>query len=82
MFREPAATPQTLHGILRVKFPNRRLGDHRARQVGVLTGTAIIVLPGWIGVPWIDPSTKVESLLVGILWMGAMLVFDIAFGRL
>lgn len=70
-----------LHGILRVKS-NRRLGDHRARQVGVLTGTAIIVLPGWIGVPWIDPSKKVESLLVGILWMGAMLVFDIAFGRL
>lgn len=76
------AVAETLHGILRVKFLNPRVGDRRARQVGVLTGTIIILLIGWLAVPWINPKTWQESFSVGLIWLGAMLTFDVSFGRL
>lgn len=76
------AVAETLHGILRVKFLNPLVGDRRARQVGVLTGTIIILLIGWFAVPWINPKTWQESFSVGLIWLGAMLTFDVSFGRL
>lgn len=76
------AVAETLHGILRVKYLNPRLGDRRARQVGVLTGTIIILLIGWFTVPWINPNTWIKSFSVGLIWLGAMLTFDVSLGRL
>lgn len=40
------AFAETLHGILRVKMLNRRLGDRRARRLGVLTGSILILIIG------------------------------------
>ncbi len=76
------AVAETLHGIWRVKYLNPRVGDRRARQVGVFTGTIIILLIGWFTVPWINPNTWIESFSVGLIWLGAMLTFDVSFGRL
>ena len=47
------AAAETLHGILRIRFLNRRLGDHRARQVGVFTGSLLVLLITWLLVPWL-----------------------------
>lgn len=76
------ALVETLHGILRVRFLNSRLGDHRARQISVLTGSAMILLIGWFTIPWIGPSSLWESLAVGALWLILMLTFDLGLGRL
>jgi len=76
------AFAETLHGILRVKLLNRRLGDRRARQMAVFTGTAIILIIGWFTVPWIAPSNQSECILVGSVWLTLMLSFDVGFGRL
>jgi len=76
------AFAETLHGILRVKLLNRRLGDRRARRVGVFTGSAIILIIGWFSVPWIGPSSNMDSMIVGLFWLALMLSFDVAFGRL
>ena len=35
------ALAETLQGLLRVRFLNRRIGDRHARQVGVLTGAML-----------------------------------------
>jgi hypothetical protein len=75
------AIAETLHGILRVKLLNRRLGDRPARRVGVFTGSVIILTIGWFAVPWIGPSSAEESITAGALWFALMLSFDIAFGR-
>ena len=32
------AVADVLHGVLRVSLLNRRVGDHRARQIAVFTG--------------------------------------------
>jgi len=75
------ALAETVHGILRVKLLNRRLGDRRARRVGVFTGSVVILAIGWFAVPWIGPSSTGEGLIVGAIWLILMLSFDIAFGR-
>jgi hypothetical protein len=76
------AGAETLHGILRVKLLNPRVGDRRARQVAVLSGSLIILLIGWLTVPWIAPQSNRESLEAGALWLGLMLAFELALGRL
>ncbi len=76
------AAAEVLHGILRVRFLNRRVGDHRARQIAVFTGSGIILAIAWFSVPWLGPSTTGQMLSVGFLWLALMLAFEIAFGRL
>lgn len=75
------AIAETLHGMLRMKYLNRPLGDRRARQLGVLTGSLLIVLISWFLVPWIGPRTVADTFLIGGLWLVLMLSFDIGLGR-
>ncbi|MCL4785378.1 MAG: hypothetical protein KJ070_01090 [Verrucomicrobia bacterium] len=76
------AAAEVLHGILRVRLLNRRVGDHRARQMGVFTGSGIILMISWFAVPWLRASTTGQLIFVGFLWLALMLTFEIAFGRL
>lgn len=75
------ALAETLHGILRVWFLNRRLGDRRARQVSVLTGSMIVLVLGWFLVPWIGAGSIGHSLAVGGFWVILMVGFDLGLGR-
>jgi hypothetical protein len=76
------ALAETAHGALRVRFLNPRLGDRRARQVGVFTGSLIFLLITWWTMPWINATTTSQCLQIGLLWLMLMLAFDLAFGRL
>lgn len=75
------AVAEVLHGIARVRLLNRRVGDHRARQIAVFTGSAIILFIAWLLVPWLGASTTPECLWIGLLWFVLMLAFEIGFGR-
>lgn len=76
------AAAEVAQGILRVRFLNRHLGDHRARQFGVVTGSALILLLAWLTRDWIGARTRSEQWLVGGVWLALMLTFDLTFGRL
>ncbi len=76
------AVAEVLHGILRVRLLNRRVGDRRARQIGVFTGSLVIVAMAWIFIPWIGASTPADLFGMGLLWLVLMLAFDLGFGRL
>lgn len=76
------AAAEVLHGVLRVSLLNRRVGDHRARQIGVFTGSAIILIISWLTVPWLGAFTDGQLFGIGFLWLALMLAFEIAFGRL
>ena len=76
------AFAETLHGIARVAFLNRRIGDRRARQISVLTGSAIILIIAWFAIPWIGVATVGRCLQIGLLWLSLMLAFDLLLGRL
>jgi hypothetical protein len=75
------AAAEVTQGALRVRFLNRRVGDRRARQIGVFTGSLLILTLAWFGVPWIDPRSTGDCLAVGGLWLALMLGFDFYFGR-
>jgi hypothetical protein len=75
------AAAEVAQGILRVRLLNRRVGDHRARQIGVATGCGLILAITSLAAPWIGGRTTVDWLGVGALWLGLMLAFDLAFGR-
>jgi hypothetical protein len=76
------AVAEVLHGILRVALLNRRVGDRRARQIGVFSGSALILLIAWLTTPWLRMATVANALTIGLLWLGLMLGLEVAFGRL
>ncbi len=75
------AMAEVLHGIARVRFLNRRVGDHRARQIAVFTGSAIILLIASVLVPWLAPASAAQCLWIGLFWLLLMFAFEIGFGR-
>ena len=76
------ASAEVGHGILRVRFLNRRFADRRARQIGVFTGSALILAIAWPAAPWLGASNTGQALAVGILWLVLMLALEVAFARL
>jgi len=76
------ALAEVLQGILRVRFLNRRVGDHRARQIGVFVASAIILVITWIAIPWVGTGHAPDLLGIGMVWLVLMLALDIGFGRL
>lgn len=75
------ALVETVHGSLRVRYLNRPLGDHRARQVGVFTGSALILAIAWLTAPWLAAPSATAAWGVGGLWLGLMLAFEVWVGR-
>lgn len=75
------AAAEVAQGALRVRFLNRPLGDRRARQVGVLTGSLLILALAWVSVPWIAAPTAAAWCGVGGVWLTVMLALDLYFGR-
>ena len=75
------AFAKVLHGIVRVRLLQRPLGQHRARQIGVLTNSGLILLVAWFCVPWLGVLDSNELLGVGLMWLVLMLGFEIVFGR-
>jgi len=75
------ASAETLHGILRVRLLNPRVGDRVARRIAVFSGSAIILTIGWMSLPWIGPASSTDSLTVGALWLVLMLCYDIGLAR-
>jgi len=75
------AGAETVHGIARTLWLTPRLGDLRARQVGVLTGSMLILAIATLAIRWLGPRTRQEQLAIGALWLVAMVAFEIGLGR-
>lgn len=75
------AIAETIQGIIRIKFISRKMGERNARKLGLVTGTFIILLIGWLTIPWINPANITDCLLIGLIWLILMLIFDIGLGK-
>ena len=75
------AIGETVNGMFRVHYLNRKMTSRRARQIALISGSFLILFIGWFAVPWIKPETYPECLLIGLIWLLLMLAYDIAFGR-
>lgn len=76
------ALAEVLHGELRMTLLNPPIDGRRARQIGVFTGSALILLIAWLTIHWIGVATIGRCLAVGAVRLALMLTFDIAFGWL
>ena len=72
---------EVLHGIARGIFLVPHVGEFRSNQIGVLTGSVIILVVALLFVRWIGASRTSTLLTVGVLWLGLTLAFEILFGR-
>lgn len=70
-----------LHGIARAVFLEPYVGNLRARQIGVVIGSLLILAIAVAFVQWIGATSQKQLLAVGLLWVGLTLAFEIAFGR-
>jgi hypothetical protein len=72
---------EILHGIARGIFLVPHVGEFRSNQIGVFTGSVIILVIALIFVRWIGATGRAQLLIVGLLWLGLTLAFEVGFGR-
>lgn len=72
---------EVIHGILRTLFLVPLTGDLRARQIGVFTGSLLILAIATATIRWLGLPTPARQFQVGALWLVWMVLFELAFGR-
>lgn len=75
------AVAETVHGTLRAIFLAPTIGDLASRQIGVLTGSLMILAIAYLTIDWIGASKSRTLLAVGTLWLVLMLGFEASLGR-
>ena len=72
---------ETVHGMAREIFIAPALGDLRARQLGVVTGSVLVVCIAWLAARWLGAGERRTQLVVGAFWVALTLLFEILLGR-
>lgn len=72
---------ETLHGIARTILLEPYVGDFRARQIAVFTGSAIIFFVTCLFIRWLEARNLASLLAIGFCWLGLTLAFEILLGR-
>ena len=70
-----------IHGTLRTIFLVPSVGDFRSRQIGVFTGSILILVVAYVLMPWIHATGRRPLVLVGIFWLALTVVFEFSFGH-
>lgn len=73
---------ETIHGIVRRVVLEPIVGDLLARQVSVVIGSVIILVIAFIFVRWLKGLGKLDFFVVGAIWVGLTIAFEIGIGRL
>jgi len=69
------------HGVARTLWLLPRVGDLPSRQIGVVIGSALILVITGLTVRWIAAASRRQWLLIGTLWVALMLTAEVALGR-
>jgi hypothetical protein len=72
---------ETANGFAREVLVAPAIGALRARQAGVLVGSAAVLLIAWACARHLGAHTRRSRLIVGAYWVGLTLVFEISLGR-
>jgi hypothetical protein len=72
---------ETVHGVLRTMLLAPVVGDFPARQIGVFTGSLLILAVTYLSLGWLRLDRTRLRLAVGILWAIATLGFEVGLGR-
>lgn len=72
---------EIIHGILRAIVLVPMVGEFRSNQIGVFTGSAIILVIAYLTIRWTGAKRTNELLTVGFIWLMLIVVFEVLFGR-
>ena len=75
------ASVETLHGIARSIFVVPRIGNKRAKQYSVISGTLLALAVCYIMVPWLNINVVYQLILIGLVLAVFMASFDIILAR-
>lgn len=76
------AVVESVHGVLRAQFLLPVVGDLGSRQIGVVTGSGLILAMAYFSMRWIAAQTRAQELAVGAVWVLLMGGFEITLGRM
>ena len=71
---------ESAHGTLRELYLAPLVGDFRARQLSVLTGSLLILGVACLFSRWMRAGTTARLLAVGLLWLCLTLLFEFGLG--
>ena len=69
------------HGITRALTLVPLVGEFRSNQIGVFTGSVILLGIATLSIRWIDPMRRRDLILTGAAWVALTLAFELLFGR-
>ena len=72
---------EVVHGLTRTLLLAPIVGDFRARQIAVFTGSALILAVAALFIRWMKPVSLGDALAIGAVWLVLTLTFEVAFGR-
>ena len=72
---------EIVHGILRAILLVPIVGEFRSNQIGVFTGSIIILVIAYFTIRWIGAKRTLELLTVGFTWLVLTVAFEVLFGR-
>lgn len=75
-------TAEVAHGILRTLLLTPAVGDFRGRQIGVFTGSLLILVITALTIRWIRARGPRTLVMIGGAWVVLTLAFEIGLGRL
>jgi hypothetical protein len=73
---------EIIHGIVRSILLTPRVGDTRARQIGVFTGSLVNLGITHVFIQWIGARTSRALVGIGVVWVVLTVIFEVTFGRL
>ena len=71
---------ETVHGITRRLLLEPLVGESASNQIGVLIGSALILMVVWFLYGWLKAFSVREQLLIGLLWCFLTFCFEIGLG--
>lgn len=71
---------ESAHGTLRELYLAPAVGDFRARQISVFTGSLLILGVAYIFVRWMRAGSAGRLFAVGVLWLFLTLIFESGLG--
>jgi len=72
---------EVIHGTIRTLWLAPAIGDFKARQISVFTGSTIILAIAFLCIRWIGFAKSSRLIAVGILWLTLTLLFEIGLGH-
>ena len=72
---------ETVHGILRTFLLVPLVGDFRARQIGVVIGSVLMVGVTFLLIEWLRVKNRRWLVYVGTVWVALTLLFEIGAGH-